>query len=64
VIVAEAIVAGRLVAPFPQFRLAAERGHDLVYRIGSCDDPEVCALRDWLADEVGLFPGQATGQDG
>ncbi|MEQ5841316.1 transcriptional regulator GcvA [Paraburkholderia acidicola] len=55
VIVADDIAAGYLVAPFPQFRLKAERGHDLLYRIGSRDDAKVCALRDWLADEVRVF---------
>lgn len=58
VIVADDIAAGRLVAPFPQLRLKSERGHDLVYRIGSRDDPKVCALRDWLADEIRLFLAQ------
>ncbi|WP_420211793.1 transcriptional regulator GcvA [Burkholderia aenigmatica] len=55
VIVADDIAAGRLVAPFPQYALQAERGHDLIYRIGSRDDPKVCALRDWLAEEIRLF---------
>jgi len=55
VIVADDIAAGRLVAPFPAICLKSERGHDLVYRIGSRDDPKVCALRDWLADEIRLF---------
>ncbi|MGU7774484.1 transcriptional regulator GcvA [Burkholderia sp. MR1-5-21] len=59
VIVADDIAAGRLVAPFPQVRLKAERGHDLVYRIGNRDDPKVCALRDWLADEIRLFLAQS-----
>jgi LysR family transcriptional regulator, glycine cleavage system transcriptional activator len=59
VIVADDIAAGRLVAPFPQFRLKSERGHDLVYRIGSRNDPKVCALRDWLADEIRLFLAHA-----
>jgi LysR family glycine cleavage system transcriptional activator len=59
VIVADDIAAGRLVAPFPQFCLKAERGHDLVYRIGSRDDPKVCALRDWLVDEIRLFLAHA-----
>jgi LysR family transcriptional regulator, glycine cleavage system transcriptional activator len=52
VLVADDIAAGRLVAPFPQFRLKAERGYDLVYRIGARDHPKVRALRDWLAGEV------------
>jgi LysR family transcriptional regulator, glycine cleavage system transcriptional activator len=55
VIVADDIAAGRLVAPFEQYCLKAERGHDLVYRIGNRDDPKVCALRDWLADEISVF---------
>ncbi len=55
VIVADDIAAGRLVAPFPQLRLESERGHDLVYRIGSRDDPKVRAVRDWLGDEIRLF---------
>ncbi|QNB17568.1 transcriptional regulator GcvA [Paraburkholderia tropica] len=52
VLVADDIAAGRLVAPFPHYKLKAERGYDLVYRIGGRDHPKVCALRDWLADEV------------
>ncbi|MDR3096738.1 MAG: transcriptional regulator GcvA [Paraburkholderia sp.] len=59
VIVADDIAAGRLVAPFPEICLKSERGHDLVYRIGSRDDPKVCALRDWLADEIRLFLSDA-----
>lgn len=59
VIVADDIAAGRLVAPFPQFRLKSERGHDLVYRIGSRDDPKVRAFRNWLADEVRVFLARA-----
>lgn len=55
VIVADDIAAGRLVMPFPQIRLEAERGHDLVYRIGSRDDPKVSAVRDWLANEIRAF---------
>jgi LysR family transcriptional regulator, glycine cleavage system transcriptional activator len=54
-LVADDIAAGRLVVPFPQFRLKAERGYDLVYRIGNADHPKVCALRDWLAGEIRRF---------
>ncbi|WP_046861665.1 transcriptional regulator GcvA [Microvirga massiliensis] len=54
-LVAEDIAAGRLVAPFPQMRLEAERGYDLVYRPGNQDNPKVCAVRDWLADEIRQF---------
>ncbi|KRE15994.1 LysR family transcriptional regulator [Bosea sp. Root483D1] len=55
VLVAEDLAAGRLVAPFPELKLAAERGYDLVYRAGSQDNPKLRAVRDWLADEIGLF---------
>lgn len=55
VLVAEDLAAGRLVAPFPQIRLKAERGYDLVYRTGTHDHPKVRALRDWLADEIRQF---------
>src|SRR5579883_1307247 len=61
-LVAEDVAAGRLVAPFAQIRLKAERGYDLVYGEGSQKHPKVCALRDWLADEVGQF--LADGQTG
>ncbi|MEM5434685.1 transcriptional regulator GcvA [Paraburkholderia diazotrophica] len=54
-LVADDIAAGRLVAPFPDIRLKAERGYDLVYRNGNRDHPKVRALRDWLADEVREF---------
>lgn len=55
VLVAEDLVAGRLVAPFPDLKLAAERGYDLVYRPGTQDHAKVRAVRDWLADEIRLF---------
>jgi LysR family glycine cleavage system transcriptional activator len=54
-LVAEDIAAGRLVAPFPQLRLKAERGYDLVCRADNREHPKVCALRDWLADEIRRF---------
>ncbi|MGF6447214.1 DNA-binding transcriptional LysR family regulator [Paraburkholderia youngii] len=53
-LVGDDIVAGRLVAPFPDIRLKVERGY-LVYRVGNRDHPKVCALRDWLAAEVRRF---------
>lgn len=59
VLVAEDLAAGRLVAPFPQIRLKAERGYDFVYRASNRDGPKVCAVRDWLTDEVRLFLAQA-----
>ena len=55
VLVAEDLAAGRLVAPFPELKLKAERGYDLVYRPGNQDHPKVRAIRDWLADEIRLF---------
>ncbi|EHM2356368.1 transcriptional regulator GcvA [Salmonella enterica] len=52
VLIADDIAAGRLVVPFPQFKLKAERGYDLVYRMGSQDTPKVRALREWLSEEM------------
>lgn len=54
-LVTDDIVAGRLVAPFPQVRLKAERGYDLVYRNGDRDHPKVRAVRDWLTEEIQVF---------
>jgi len=54
-LVADDIAAGRLVAPFPEIRLKAERGYDLVYRPGNQAHPKVVALRDWLASEIAQF---------
>ncbi|AWM88132.1 transcriptional regulator GcvA [Microvirga sp. 17 mud 1-3] len=58
-LVAEDIAAGRLVALFPHVRLESERGYDLVYRPGKRDHPKVCAVRDWLADEIRQFLANA-----
>ena len=58
-LVADDIAAGRLVAPFPQVRLKAERGYDLVYRNGDRDHPKVRAVRDWLAEEIRVFRADA-----
>jgi LysR family transcriptional regulator, glycine cleavage system transcriptional activator len=55
VIVADDTKSGRLIAPFPQIRLNAERGHDLLYRIDAGEDFKVRILRNWLAEEVGFF---------
>jgi LysR family glycine cleavage system transcriptional activator len=52
VLVAEDITAGRLIEPFPQVRLQAGRGYDLVYRHGEEGDPKIVALRDWLMAEA------------
>lgn len=55
-LVGEDIEAGRLVAPFPEIRLKAERGYDLVYRVGAANDPKVRVLRAWLAKEIDEVP--------
>lgn len=55
VLVVEDLTAGRLVAPFPMLKLKAERGYDLVYRPGNHQHPKVCAVRDWLAEEIRAF---------
>lgn len=54
-LIAEDLAAGRLVAPFPELKLKAERGYDLVYRPGNRDHPKVRVVRDWLADEIRVF---------
>ena len=54
-LVADDIAAGRLVAPFPQIQLDAGRAYYLVYREDNRNHPKVCALRDWLHDEVRRF---------
>lgn len=55
VLVAEDIAGGRLVELFPQIRLPAGRGYDLVHRPGEEQDPRIAALRDWLSEEVAAF---------
>jgi len=58
-LVAEDMAAGRLVAPFPAIRMKAERSYYLVYPLGNQDHPKVRALRDWLAEEIRQFLGDA-----
>lgn len=55
VLVAEDLVAGRLVSLFPQAKLEVEWGYDLVYRIGNQDHPKVRTFRAWVAGEVSRF---------
>ncbi len=55
VLVAEDIAAGRLVEPFPQVRLPAGRGYDLVHRPNEENEPRIAALRSWLKEEVAAF---------
>ena len=54
-LVGDDLAAGRLVAPFPDLRLKAERGYDLVYRPGEREHPKVVALRTWLKAEMKAF---------
>ncbi|MDZ5458489.1 LysR substrate-binding domain-containing protein [Azohydromonas lata] len=54
-LVSDDLAAGRLGAPFPDVRLQAERGYDLVYRVGAGNDPKIAVLRAWLAQEIRLF---------
>jgi len=54
-LVADDIAAKRLVTPFSETRLKAERGYDLVYRNGNQDNPKVRAVRDWLTKEIRVF---------
>ena len=55
VLVAEDIAAGRLIALFPENTIDVEHGYDLVYPSGNRSHPKVCAIRDWIADEVRQF---------
>ncbi|WP_152048307.1 LysR substrate-binding domain-containing protein [Aureimonas psammosilenae] len=54
-LVAEDLTAGRLVEPFPDIRLPAGRGYDLVHRSGEENEPTIVTLRDWLREEVRDF---------
>ncbi|MGX5085780.1 MULTISPECIES: transcriptional regulator GcvA [Enterobacter] len=55
ILIADDIAAGRLIVPFPQYKLIAERGYDLVYRSGSQDSFKVRAVREWLYEEMSLL---------
>ncbi|MCW1842205.1 LysR substrate-binding domain-containing protein [Prosthecomicrobium hirschii] len=55
VLVADDIAAGRLIELFPDIRLPAGRGYDLVHRPGEHDHPLITVLRGWLRDEVREF---------
>lgn len=52
VLIADDVAAGRLVVPFPQFKLKAERGYYLVYRSDNQDSFKISILRQWLAEEL------------
>nr|WP_315298962.1 transcriptional regulator GcvA [Raoultella terrigena] len=55
VLIADDVAAGRLVAPFPQHKLKAERGYDLVYRSDNQDSFKIRMLRQWLSEEMSLL---------
>lgn len=56
---ADDVGAGRLVVLFPDLQLKAERGYDLVYRVGARNAPKVALLRLWLEAEISMFLGSA-----
>lgn len=60
VLVARDLADGRLVSLFPDSRLEAQLGYDLVYRVGNQDHPKVRAFRSWMVDEVRGFADQAS----
>ena len=55
VLIADDVAAGRLVVPFPQYKLKAERGYDLVYRPYDKDTFKITILRQWLTEEMSLL---------
>ncbi|MFI4032103.1 type 2 periplasmic-binding domain-containing protein [Klebsiella quasipneumoniae] len=55
VLVADDVAAVRLVVPFPQYKLKAERGYDFVYSSDNQDSFKIRILRQWLAEEVSLL---------
>jgi len=54
-LIADDVAAGRLVVPFPQHKLRAERGYDLVYRPDNQDSFKISILRQWLSEEMSLL---------
>lgn len=56
-LIADDVAAGRLVVPFPQYKLQAERGYDLVYRSGHQDALKIRMLRQWLSEEMRALKG-------
>jgi LysR family glycine cleavage system transcriptional activator len=55
VLIADDVAAGRLVVPFPLYKLKAERGYDLVYSSGYRDSFKLRILRQWLSEEISLL---------
>ncbi|HCR1909552.1 TPA: transcriptional regulator GcvA [Enterobacter kobei] len=56
-LIADDVAAGRLVVPFPQYKLQAERGYDLVYRSGHQHVFKIRMLRQWLSEEMRVLKG-------
>ncbi|MCV2512566.1 transcriptional regulator GcvA [Leclercia pneumoniae] len=54
-LIADDVAAGRLIVPFPQYKLKAERGYDLVYRPNYQDSFKISILRQWLSEEMSLL---------
>ncbi|MCM7486533.1 transcriptional regulator GcvA [Enterobacter kobei] len=52
ILIADDVAAGRLVVPFPQYKLQAERGYDIVYRSDNKDSYKIRILRQWLLEEI------------
>lgn len=52
ILIADDVAAGRLVVPFPQYILHAERGYDLVFRSDNKDSYKIRILRQWLLEEI------------
>lgn len=52
ILIADDVAAGRLVVPFPQYILQAERGYDLVFRSDNKDSYKIRILRQWLLEEI------------
>ena len=57
VLIADDVAAGRLVVPFPQYKLKAERGYDLAYRSDNQDSLKIRMLRQWLSEEMRVLKG-------
>ncbi|ENE7048597.1 transcriptional regulator GcvA [Klebsiella variicola] len=57
VLIADDVAAGRLVVPFRQYKLKAERGYDLVYRSDNQDSLKIRMLRQWLSEEMRVLKG-------
>ncbi|EPG9693334.1 transcriptional regulator GcvA [Klebsiella aerogenes] len=55
VLIADDVASGRLVVPFPQYKLKAERGYDLVYHPDDQDKFKITILRQWLTEEMSLL---------